>query len=97
MTAIKRPVVDLQALQSGDHVAFVLAVASCANKLFSAAGSHIAFHTTAVDAVKDGNTAKAGLFAAAMDLRELLAQSPDGRQALRNFGFKPFLENVEGK
>lgn len=97
MTAIKNPAVDLQALQSGNHAAFVLAVASHANKLFSAAGSHIAFRTTAVDAVKDGDTARAGLFAAAMDLRDLLTQSPDGRQALRNFGFKPLLEHIEGE
>ncbi len=37
------------------------------------------------------------LLAAAVELRELLAQSPQGRQALRDFGFQPFLEHIEGE
>lgn len=33
--------------------------------------------------------------AALQELLELLAQSPQGRQALADFGFKPFLEHVK--
>lgn len=35
------------------------------------------------------------LAAATQELLTLLAQSPDGRQALHNLGFEPFLEDIE--
>ena len=35
------------------------------------------------------------LAAATQELLALLAQSPDGRQALNDLGFKPFLEDIE--
>lgn len=35
------------------------------------------------------------LAAATQELLELLAQSPEGRQALSDFGFQPFLEDIE--
>ncbi|MDR0216197.1 MAG: hypothetical protein LBJ15_19680 [Comamonas sp.] len=97
MGAIKRPLTDMVAVRAGNSTAFVVAVTAMANKLFAAAGSHIAFQATAVDVAREGDTPKAGLLAAALDLRELLAQSPDGRQALRDFGFKPLFEHVEGE
>lgn len=37
------------------------------------------------------------LLAAACDVVDLLAQSPDGRQALRDLGFEPVLQNIEGE
>lgn len=44
-----------------------------------------------------GDTARAGLLAAAVALRRTLCQSPQGRQALRDLGFEPVLEHVEGE
>jgi len=65
------------------------AVAACAARWFSAAGSHIAFPTCPTDVAREDGSAKAGFLAAAMELRDLLAQSTDGRQALRDLGFEP--------
>ena len=39
--------------------------------------------------------AQRALAAATQELLALLAQSPDGRQALDDLGFKPFLEDIE--
>lgn len=39
--------------------------------------------------------AQRALAAATQELLELLAQSPEGRQALGDFGFQPFLEDIE--
>lgn len=73
------------------------AVAACAARWFSAAGSHIAFPACPTDVAREEGSARAGFLAAAMELRDLLAQSPDGRQALRDLGFEPLLQDVEGE
>lgn len=39
--------------------------------------------------------AQRALAAATQELLVLLAQFPDGRQALKDFGFQPFLEDIE--
>ena len=39
--------------------------------------------------------AERALAAATQELLALLAQSPDGRQALQDFGFEPFLQDIE--
>lgn len=65
------------------------AVAVCAARWFSAAGSHIAFPVCPTDVAREAGSAKAGFLAAAMELRDLLAQSMDGRQALCDLGFEP--------
>ncbi len=44
-----------------------------------------------------GNTAQSGLIAAAMSIRAALCQSPQGRQALRDLGLEPVLQQVEGE
>jgi hypothetical protein len=59
----------------------------CAH-LFHAAGSHIAFPVGACDVAALGDCPKAGLLAAAIDLRALLARSPEGLNALRDLGFE---------
>ena len=64
-------------------------VAACAARWFSAAGSHIAFPACPTDVAREQGSARAGFLAAAMELRDLLAQSSDGRQALGDLGFKP--------
>lgn len=52
----------------------------------------------ATDLVQDdGKNAECALLAAACDVVDLLAQSPDGRQALRDLGLEPVLQHVEGE
>lgn len=97
MASLKSPAVDMKAVRVGDHAAFTVAVAACAAHWFVMAGSHIAFPAGPSDVAKEGDSAKAGLLAAAMELRDLLTQAPDGRQALRDFGFEPLLQDVEGE
>lgn len=89
----------MQAVARGEPHAFALATASLAALLFLRAGSSIKFPATAADVAHKAaeNGPQAGLLAAAIDLRALLAQSPQGRQALRDFGFEPVLEHVEGE
>lgn len=91
-----RPQPDMQAVAHGDAKALVLATAALAAALFRHADSSIRFPASAVDvASKEGP--KAGMLAAAIDLRALLAQSPQGRQALADFGFEPVLHHVESE
>ncbi len=97
MGSTKRPRLDPQAVARGDVDALVVAVAVLAADLFAAVDSHISFPLSARDVARLGCTPRAGLLAAAIDLRALLAQSPQGRQALRDFGFEPVLEYVEGE
>ncbi len=97
MASFKPPTADMVAVRSGDVSALTVAVAACAARWFSMADSCLAFPSGAADVARKGDSATAGLLAAAIDLRALLAQSPQGRQALRDFGFEPVLEHVEGE
>lgn len=97
MASRKLPRVDQAAVRRGDADAFALAVAACAARWLSMAGSHAAFPLHASDIASEEGTAKAGLMAAAMDLRALLTQSPQGRKALGDFGFQPVFEHIEGE
>lgn len=97
MRSIQPPLVDMVAVRGGNDAAIFAALAACASRWFSMADSHIAFPSCASDVAQQGGTAKAGLLAAAIDLRDLLAQSPNGRQALRDFGFEPVFHYVEGE
>lgn len=92
----ERPAVDMQAVRSGDAAALVTAVAACAARWFSMADSHIAFPLRPTHVAQQAGTAKAGLLAAAMDLRELLIQSPEGREALSQLGFNSGAEGAQG-
>ena len=97
MASRRVPVVDMAAVNAGDAAATAVAVAACASRWCSMAGSHISFRNQPAHVAVLEGTAKAGLLAAAMDLRDLLAQSPSGRKALSDFGFEPLLQNVEGE
>lgn len=88
MSTLKLPSVDLEAVRSGEHAAMVTAIAETAARWFSMADSHISFQHHASHVAREEGTAKAGLLAAAMDLRELLTESDAGRQALSRFGFE---------
>lgn len=72
-------------------------LAAMAASWFDAAGFDIAFSCVASDVAREGGTAKAGLLAAAIELRLLLAKSSQGRQALRDFGFEPVAQHMEGE
>lgn len=87
----------MPAVRLGDPDAFAVALAACASRWFSMADSNLAFPSSAADVAREGGTSKAGLLAAAIDVRALLAESPQGRKALRDFGFEPVFEHVEGE
>lgn len=56
--------------------------------LFGMAGSHVKFDVSALHVTALGDTAKAGLLAAAIEMRAFMAQTPDGREALRHYGYR---------
>lgn len=90
------PPIDAQALAQGDAQALATAMAHMAARLYMRAGSNIKLPMGAVDAALLP-APQAALLAAGVELCELLASSPQGRQALRDFGFKPVFQHVEGE
>lgn len=97
MSKFKKPQINLSAVRAGDEPAFAIAVAACADRWFGMADAYMGCVVHASHVASAADTAKAGLLAAALDLRELLAHSPNGRQALCDFGFKPVLQDVKGE
>ena len=97
MRNTKLPKIDIDAVRTGDDRAFAVAVAACAERWFGMANAYTGCVVHASHVASAADTAKAGLLAAALDLRELLAQSPNGRQALRDFGFEPVLQDAKGE
>lgn len=83
---IDRPDVDMAAVRAGDPAALALAVASFASTLFEISGSHISFPCSASFVASLSQPTQACQLAAAMDLCELLKESPHGRAALAAFG-----------
>ena len=88
MSKSTRPNLDMNAFRDGDQKAFALIMAALAEKLFRTANSSIKFKQLASDLAVRGNSSEFGLLAAAIDLRDLLTQCPQGREALREFGFE---------
>jgi|GEM_PF-2809442 len=85
----------LAQLAAGDVQALMVAVASMANMLLQQAGMYRpAVYATELVSLPG---VQAGKAAAALDLVRLLAHAPQGRQALRDFGLEPFLDQVEGE
>lgn len=91
------PVVDLPAVRSGDDAALVEALFALAAEWLRVSESHLAFPIRASEVAAAGDNSRAGLLAAAVDLRRLLCAAPQGREALRNLGFERFLQNVESE
>lgn len=56
--------------------------------LFGMAGSHISFPVSSLNVAELGDSAKAGLLAAAIELRAFMEKTPQGREALRKFGYR---------
>lgn len=75
----------------------VVVTANQCARLFELAGCSVALPLQAADVVPYGDTMRAGALLAALELRQLLAQFAQGRQALRNLGFEPVFEHVEGE
>jgi hypothetical protein len=87
----------LEKLRSGDAEALARAVAGCIRLWYAYAGTDVLGHPAASHVAALSGTPQAGLLAAANDLRDLLAQTPHGRQALRNLGLQPVLQHVESE
>lgn len=84
-------------IEGSEHQRLVAQVANlCASQFFQA-GTAIGAPAKAADVARSGDTMQSGMLLAALELRDLLAQSPDGRQALRDLGFEPILQHIEGK
>lgn len=97
MSTVRIPSVRLDAVRAGDQQALLEALLAVVSSWFYASDRSGRHPTSAAEIALLGASPNAGLLAAGCDLRNLLAQSPDGRQALRDFGFQPFLEHIEGK
>lgn len=82
---------------SDDLSRLVVLIANQSARLFDLAGSSVSFPIGPADLAALGDNMRTGLLAAAMELRDLLAQSAQGRQALSDLGFEPVLEHVEGE
>lgn len=85
--------------EKSDASALAADMAQLAAELFVRADSSIVFPVRRPElaVAAAGDTARAGLLAAAVALRGALCQSLQGRQALRDFGFEPVSEQVEGE
>ena len=79
----------------GKHPSEVLA--DLVARWMELSGVHVSFHLGVADVAALGDTSKAGLLAAALELRDQLGELPQGRQALSDLGFEPVLEHVEGE
>jgi hypothetical protein len=79
------------------HQKLVAQVANHCATLFRAAGFRVSMQVCSLDLALQGDGSKAGMLAAGLDLRDLLMSSPEGRKALRDLGFEPVLEQVEGE
>ena len=91
-----RTALDVSSAQS-EQQKTVFLMANLCSGLFLQGGRHISAPSSAVMLVKGGDSTKTGLLAAAHDLRDLLLKVPSGREALRNLGFEPLLEGLEGE
>ena len=85
----------MAAVRSGEPAALIVALIALADSWLHTNAMDVSFQVPASSIAIEGATAKAGLLAAAVDLRALLTQCPQGRKALQDFGFEPFLQNVE--
>lgn len=76
---------------------FVLATSNLCARLFLVAGKHICLNFCPCDVAPMGDRMPTGVLLAAVELRTLLAASEQGRQALRDLGFEPVRQDVEGE
>lgn len=88
-----------RAIQAGDQQALLTGLVANAALWFELAGSHIGFRKTlgAVNCAAHGAPDSGVLLAAAIDLYDVLELSPQGREALANFGRKPVLQEPKSE
>lgn len=92
----RMPAFDLAAVRSGDERALIEALLAMASSWFEAGGWPIsAPRPQTFEFLLRGDTAKAGLMAAAQDLCVLLAASPQGREALKDLGLERVAQDLE--
>lgn len=87
---------DLSSANTDDEK-FVLAVANQCARLFELSGWHIGFPFRPADVAALGDSVKAGFLLAAVELRDVLVLSDQGRKAIYDLGFQPVLERREGE
>ena len=75
----------------------VFLMANLCALLFRKSGHHVCHIASPVHIALAGDCTKAGLLAAALEMRSALLQTADGREALGYLGFQPLPENVEGE
>lgn len=80
---------------ANEHERLVFETANRCARWFQLSGSLVKVPFQASDLSTLGDSSKAGLRMAAVELRDLLSKTPDGRKALRNLGFEPVFEDVE--
>lgn len=97
MSTVRQPKVDAAALRAGSERALIDAVIALFLDWCDVCGSSGRHPLQATRLLLSETPAHAALLSAALELRDLLAKSPQGRQALCDFGFQPFLEHIEGK
>lgn len=88
---------NLEAVRAGSQEAVVLAMAALAAQWRAIADPRIARTLKPSHVASLVDTSQAGLLAASMELHDLLAQSPDGRKALRDLGLEPLFQDVKGE
>lgn len=76
-------------LKAGDAGALIRGMAAKVASLYRCAGSMPNSKSDVLEVFALAGTPKAGMLAAAIVMRDLLAQSPRGRLALKDFGFDP--------
>lgn len=96
MRRVIRSHLDIPA-DADDHCRLVLQLANRCAGMFSGAGLHVSFHMRCGDLVAIPDLMRRGVLLAAIEIREVLASSADGRKALRDLGFEPLLEDIEGE
>jgi hypothetical protein len=89
MATMLIPSANMPAVRAGDYDALIVAMCALVNAWMSASGHWIGTTVSASSVAREGATPQAGLLAAGIDLCALLAQCPQGRKALSDFGFEP--------
>lgn len=87
---------DLEKAETAQQ-ATVFQIANLCAVLFRNAGSHVSVQHSACQLVRGGDCIGTGVLAAAIEMRTLLLNLPNGRKALRDLGFEPVTEHVEGE
>lgn len=82
---------------SSDRSGLHADLARMSARWFQSAGFHVSDLLQPSQPERLAGTPASGLLAAAIELRSLLASSPEGREALADFGFEPVFQKVEGE